>query len=236
MRTVLVGLFWLWLLVALGVYAYRIWRRITRGPAKERPGEDELAGAAAPVVPTPTAPAPAPAPPAPSPPAADAPAPRPDARPEPHHVAPAASPSRPATTGARSGLFAPRTAAADDRPSGIAPPQGGEARPTVADALQGIVMPCDLTPVVPAGRHLDPYRVAFSTDAHAAPEVGAAVGDELERLGFALESTTDRQLRATKGDTVVTVTLHTDPSSVTIAEAPAFPNLKPGTVVVEFQS
>ncbi len=36
MRDVLVVLFWTWLLVALGVYAYRVYRRVTKGPKAQR--------------------------------------------------------------------------------------------------------------------------------------------------------------------------------------------------------
>ena len=34
-RNLFVGLFWLWLLVSLGIYAVRVWRRMTRGPKTE---------------------------------------------------------------------------------------------------------------------------------------------------------------------------------------------------------
>lgn len=144
--------------------------------------------------------------------------------------------------GARSGLFAPTpkvgTPGGSDPTTGTTAEfgEGSELRPTVADALSGIAMPCDLTPVVDTGRRLDPYRVAFTTDTSPAAEVGAAVGDELERLGFALASTASNQLAATKDGTRVTVTIHTDPSTVMIAEAPAFPSARPGSLIVEFQT
>ncbi len=35
-RNVFVGLLWLWLLVSLGIYAYRLYRRFTQGPKAER--------------------------------------------------------------------------------------------------------------------------------------------------------------------------------------------------------
>jgi hypothetical protein len=113
---------------------------------------------------------------------------------------------------------------------------GNDERPVVADVLQGISLPCDLAPLVDPGRVFDPCRVAFVTD-HATPsEVGAGLGDELERLGFSLATLSDTELEATKDDRRVTVTIHPDPSTVTFGAAPAFPNLPAGSVVVEFRT
>jgi hypothetical protein len=220
----LVGLFWLWLFVAVAIYAYRIWRRIGRGSPPSPADADGDGDAPSDLIrsarPTTAGrePTVAPAHPPAAPPVPDV-----ERTPEP---------------GARSGLFAsaPRSGApgaadvrsADDSPS--------EARPTVAQALTGISMPCDLTPVVDTGRLIDPYRVAFTTETSPAATVGAEIGDELERLGFDLTSTAANQLVATKPDTRVTVTIHTDPSAVMIAEGPAFPNARPGSLVVEFQT
>ena len=66
--------------------------------------------------------------------------------------------------------------------------------------------------------------------------VGRAVGDELERLGFALQSLGDTQLGAQRDDDELVVTIYTDPTAVERLGAKAFPVLPAGTFVVEFES
>lgn len=210
MRNVLVALFWLWVLVSLSVYAVRIWRRVNR----------RSTGAAAPVVPdapsTPLAPAPV-APPAPPLAAPEAPA---------APVDPVAS--------ARSGLFtpAPRRAPAIDGDSRAV----ARDRPTVADALAGIEMPAGLTPVVSNQPFVDPYRVAFTTTTATPEQVGAALGDELERLGFAVASVSDHEVEASREGTRVRATIHVDPTTLTVAGAPVITHPVPGTVAVTFET
>lgn len=213
MRNLLVGLFWLWVATSLAIYGYRVYRRITRGPK----GDREAANQPSQVAPSPrvTTPPPTVLPPADT------------------VVAPDLVTPRPPDT-ARSGLFA--SAALSDDAATPTRVWRAEARPTVAELVQGIVMPCGLSPVVTTDRPMDPYRVAFSTDTAAAETVGAAVGDELERLGFALTSTAANRLMATKDGEQLTVTLHTDAASLTTGDTRAYPTIPAGSVLVEFQS
>jgi hypothetical protein len=232
-REVLVVVFWLWLLTSLTVYAYRIFRRLTRGkPAAERPATPVAAPApGAPLEPGSTLPPLISSPPVtddraagpePSggkliPPAPAAPGPGPAASsPEPGTAGVAA----PAPSTGRRGLFAPSTDAT------VAEPVAAMgASITVAEAVRGIQMPCDLAPLVgssPAA--VDPHRVVFSTTTATAERVGGALADELERLGFSLRSVADNQAVATKPGAAVTVTIHTDLS--------AFPTAPAGSVVV----
>jgi hypothetical protein len=190
-RNVLVALFWLWVIGALGIYAYRIWRRFARGPA---PKDAEPAGSDRPA---PLEPSLAPAPPT------------------------AAPVERGPTEVGLSTI---------DRSSDTA-----GRRPSVAEALTGITMPCDLMPAT-GSASMDPYRVAFITDGRTATEVGAAVGDELRKLGFEVRSTTPDELLATKDGAQVTVSVHADATIVTVAGTPAFPNARPDSVVVEFRT
>jgi hypothetical protein len=221
-RNLLVGLLWLWLLVSLGVYGYRLWRRVAKRSGTDHDGAtlgDEMR--AAPIAPRAADTAPVvPSPPLAAPPAIPTPPPQPS---------PPPSRSRADDQGGRSGFFAPST---PSRPT----PDATTARPVVADVLQGISLPCDLSPIVDTGRALDPYRVAFVTHRATPAEVGAGVGDELERLGFSLATVSDTELEATKDEGRVVVTLHPDPSTVTFGAAPAFPNLPEGSVVVEFHT
>lgn len=223
-------LLWFWLAVSLGVYGYRLWRRATKRSTAGRDGAtlDDVVIAppiaprsadTAPVVP------PAPIPPAPVPPA---PIVTPPTTPTPTMApGPPSSPVAGDQTG-RSGLFAPAAA--------TRLPDATNERPTVADLLEGISLPCDLSPIVDTGRALDPYRVAFVTNRATPAEVGAGLGDELERLGFSLATVSDTELEATKDGGRVVVTLHPNPSTVTFGAAPAFPNLPSGSVVVEFHT
>ncbi len=229
------GFFWLWLFVALGIYAYRLYRRITRGPQAEPETTDATTPArtdvpiigAAPVLGTrlPSSMMPESVTP-------DSEVPIPPPVPE---VTPA--PSKESTLGSpsRSGLFAPTTTPAA-APTPVPAPTNTDARPTVAEVLRGIAMPCDLSPVIDPDRVFDPYRVAFSTNTATAAAVGAGVGDELERLEFTLASTSAIQLAATKQGQRVVVTIHADPEAVTYGDGQAFRNMPPGSVVVEFQT
>jgi len=82
------------------------------------------------------------------------------------------------------------------------------ARPTVAELVEGIALPCDLLPV-PAD-HLDPHSVAFATTGHAAAEVSDALVGELERLGFAVSPETETDAVARRGDAILRVTVRAD--------------------------
>ncbi len=77
---------------------------------------------------------------------------------------------------------------------------------TVAEAVQGITMPSGLAPLMGAGL-LDPREVAFFTTGHAAGDVGAALADEFERLGFHIRPIDDRTIHAERGRDLVRVRL-----------------------------
>lgn len=212
MRNVLVAVFWTWLLVALGVYAYRISRRI----ARRSTGADEPAAAEAP-------PAPVEAPPGPvaGPPVGLTADPPPRAGPSPTSSPPSSPPPTGGDEGdGRRGLFAARPEPAPERPSDAPPP----GRPTVAEAVTGIAVPCDLVPLVGGEARIDPYRVVFSTDRADAATVGAALADELERLGYSLRSTSDHEAVAVRADLSLSVAIVTDLAG--------FPTAPPGGVVV----
>jgi hypothetical protein len=110
------------------------------------------------------------------------------------------------------------------------------ARTSLAEALAGIRMPLDLAPLsTPAGA--DPTRrLVLSTTACPAPVVDAALTEELERLGFAVERTGPTEVLAHRGDH--TVTLHVRPI-VPLASSgpadPAYPTAPAGSVVVDLQ-
>jgi hypothetical protein len=166
-RDVLVVLFWLWVLVAVGVYAYRIWRRVTQGPKSERQasgagdgstraGLGRLGRATPPPLPDGPVEARLPAS-LQNGPAADAPTP--PAGMEPDREAP--------------------------RPTETSSPKVT----SVAEAMQGIRMPDGLLPVVdptdPAVR--DGRLARFSGTGTTVEAVTAELADELIRLGFSVD-------------------------------------------------
>ncbi len=170
-------IFWLWLLVALGVYGFRLWRRFTQGPKKSREQEagGDTTGAA-------TSPAPARglsrlkgAPVAPLP---EGPV---EAR------LPKSLQGVPPPSGAAedAGSATDATPADDGAPSAVAPSPPA-LRPPVAEAVQGIAMPCDLLPVVDPDNSMlvRGHTARFSTTTATVRAVAAGLADELERLGY----------------------------------------------------
>lgn len=231
------GLFLLWVLVSLSVYGYRIWRRIAQGPKAVRQAEAGSAPAPATgLAPTasfastmPSGPAAAAAPVSPP---AEGPAGERSRPAVPFAAMPANPPASaaPASASGRGGMFA------GSSPVAPAPPRDGAATP-VAEALAGIQMPCDLVPLMSADGSLDPYHVDFVTTGVPAPTVGAALGDELERLGFSLTTTSEIQVVATKPGVQVTVTLVPDAAAVVDdGKNRRYPTVPPGSVVVDFRS
>ncbi|MEZ5244739.1 MAG: hypothetical protein R2707_06570 [Acidimicrobiales bacterium] len=69
---------------------------------------------------------------------------------------------------------------------------------SLADAVDGIAMPCDLAPLMGSGP-LNPREVAFFTTGFTPTTVGAALADEFERLGYEITPLDDRSIRAARG-------------------------------------
>jgi hypothetical protein len=154
--------------------------------------------------------------------------------------APPASASDPASEptddldSGRSGFFATRPSSSITTDATAAT---GAARPTVAEALEGIVMPCGLTPVVDgSSAHPNPYRVAFLTTDADGPTVGAAIGDELERLGYVLTTPAATELLARRSGAELRVILYPTPSRATRGLERVFPVVPDKSVGLEFSS
>ena len=226
-------IFYLWLIVSVCVYGYRIFRRLTRGKTEG----SQVVRAATPV--NPVEPLPessggsrdsAPAAPFPSPPTAR----RDSGGGGPHEdrsagVAPVAPSNKAGTTSGRTGLFA----ASEAKRSAEAP------RLAVARLLEGISLPCDLAPVISADKPVRAsvgLHVAFSTSGVDPREIGQKLGDELERLGFSVESVSASQVQATRQDGGLLVSLLTDPAKMTREGKQVYPTMPPGSTVVEVES
>jgi hypothetical protein len=85
----------------------------------------------------------------------------------------------------------------------------------VAELVTGIELPCDLVPVV-TGDAIDPYRVTFATTGAGAGVVGAALADELERLGYQLRSVDESTALAVRDDAELQVRVTADPGTTRI--------------------
>jgi len=143
-------------------------------------------------------------------------------------------PGAPEPSASRGGFFA----AGPAQPAGAVqePTSPASGRPTVAEAVEGIAMPCGLAPVIDGSSVPNPFRVSFLTTLAPAPEVGRAVADELERLGFALSTATPTELVARRGPTQLRVVLFPSASSAKRGLLPMFPAAPPGAVGIELST
>jgi hypothetical protein len=209
-RQVLVVLFWLWFVVAVGVYGYRLWRRITKGPKADREAAaaaaegravglgERLGGQLAPLPDGPLRPRLPKSLADLGPPAGAPRATLPDRE--------AGDPVEAVHAGAASG-----------------PPPTG--RPTVAEALRGIDLPCALVPLVDGD---DPavtegYKVTFTTREASARSVAAGLADELERLGYTVADTPvgeggEHRLHATRDRVAVALAVRVEESGAVCVE------------------
>ncbi len=240
-----VGRILVWVIVfgGLGVF---IWRRLQGIPLRDKPKVgDDPSGPLPPLEPPTSSAMPvfpavgaAPDPTVGGPPAGGPPLGAAPAAPGPVPVPSAEAPTAPAAapTAARGGFFAPAVDQPDATADGSAPsPTAG--RPTVAEAVQGIVMPCGLTPVVDGSSSLpNPFRVSFLTSLAPAPEVGRALADELERLGFTLTTPATTELLARRDRTELRVVLYPTASSARRGLDQLFPAAGPGAVGVELST
>jgi hypothetical protein len=235
-------------LVAIGGLVMFVARRFMgiplRGPRPDHSERDERAEPTEPTSPSQSA-WPAPSAndlPATGLPAPDAPPPS-DRAPWPTTAA-AAPPSEPAAPPTasdlpsptdRSGYFAPRPASTPGSPAGSSPatPAG---RPTVAEAVAGIQLPCGLAPATTTERFPSPFIARFLTTESDPATVGAGLADELERLGFSLSTSTPTELVARRADAEVRVVLYVNPAAAKRGLDAIFPAAPPGSVGVELST
>lgn len=115
-------------------------------------------------------------------------------------------------------------------------PASSGAPPSLADLLQGIALPCDLVPLTQSVTTTGPMTelVAGTTSARA-DEVGTALADEIERLGYTVSTINDRLALAEGPRGAVEIEIHPDAGSATDGGALKFPTAESGTVVVELR-
>jgi hypothetical protein len=225
-------LVWIIVLVPLGIF---IWRRMQgiplRGPGPDgQPRPTRASRRRALQHPDPAEPPAMPLPMFPAGPGADQPGVAPVA---PVTLDPGVAPPAAIPDATRGGFFAAAPSQAESGPA----PAPDAARATVAEAVAGISMPAGLSPVPDvASRVPNPYRVAFLTDQAPAPEVGRALADELERLGFTLSTPAPTELLARRPGVELRVVLHPRAASAKRGIDLLFPAAAPDAVGVELST
>jgi hypothetical protein len=105
---------------------------------------------------------------------------------------------------------------------------------SLMEALEGIRLPCDLVPLnIVEGRAPSDRELALVSTGHPADAVGAALADELERLGYEITTLAPHEAVASKGADRVKVTIHARPDTVLTGKLPTYPTAPPDSVVVE---
>ena len=204
-------LFWIWVAASLSIF---LWRRLNRSGRGDEPT-------------TPVEPS--------SPLTKQwAPPPRdPDAPPVPTSTA-----SVPAGTASESASARP-TPDEDIAPTAAAAPQRpavGGTPPTLVELLEGITLPHGLVPLTQAMPSAGPITtLVAATDTASAEQVGTALADELERLGYEVATTGTQTAVADGPRGTIDIEVHPHAGSVTDGGSLRFPTAAPGSVVVELR-
>lgn len=113
----------------------------------------------------------------------------------------------------------------------------GDGKPkqpsTIADHLAGIRLPFDLLPMVPNGEKASDQRVSLVSD-EALPEiVGAAIADELERLGYSIKTLATDEAVAVRGEQTLGLQIYPEASELTDETGSRFPEAAAGSVAID---
>ncbi|MFN8037907.1 MAG: hypothetical protein U0Q07_01735 [Acidimicrobiales bacterium] len=116
-----------------------------------------------------------------------------------------------------------------------AAPDDGPPRRPVAELVRGIELPCELVPVV-EGADPDGHQVTFHTRIQDPARVGRELGDALEAIGYALRSTSDTEVVATRDADELRVRIVPRAGDARDDGRARYPTLPPADVVVELES
>ncbi len=103
---------------------------------------------------------------------------------------------------------------------------------TLTDVLEGIQLPYDLMPVTSVVDNPDRHLIFLTTHSNAG-EVGKKFADELERLGFEMESVDFDQAVAARDDDVVSMKIVPEAHLVEVADELRYGAAGPGDVALE---
>ena len=105
---------------------------------------------------------------------------------------------------------------------------------SLAEALEGIALPCDLAPLIGSG-NFDPRSLVLVTSGVPDEIVGTSVADEMERLGFTLEPLSDRSVLATNDRASVEIAVYGDAETLDEVGTRRFPTAPSDSVVVDIR-
>jgi hypothetical protein len=105
---------------------------------------------------------------------------------------------------------------------------------TIASALDGIRLPCDLTPLLGETNDLD-RRAAFYTVGYPPEAVAPEIADELERLGMRFDTVSDNVAVAKRDDVQVRVAVRSVGPAINGVADDRYPAAPANSVVVEFE-
>lgn len=104
---------------------------------------------------------------------------------------------------------------------------------SIAEALQGIAMPCDLAPLTLGMHDLDPGHVELVTCGVEPETVATALTAELERLGYGVSDLGAGEHLADREGTVVRVKVHDRPRLSVSSDGRGFATAPADGIVVE---
>ncbi|MDW3218854.1 MAG: hypothetical protein R8F63_09605 [Acidimicrobiales bacterium] len=129
----------------------------------------------------------------------------------------------------------------DDSPPAATPKEPGTVATktapvarSLAEALDGIAMPCDLAPLIGTGEP-NPREIAFFTSGVEAATVGRALSDEFERLGYEITPLDDTSIRAEHGPNLIRARLVSAALTSDDVMHELHPSAPAGALVVELK-
>lgn len=128
----------------------------------------------------------------------------------------------------------PTETTAAPAPTHVPTEASGERARTLAGALEGIAMPCDLAPLMGTGPP-NPCEVSFFTGDQDPAEVGRAIADELERLDYKISPVDHRSIRAERGQNLVQARIVSAATNSEEVFAELHPSAPKDSVVVELK-
>jgi hypothetical protein len=105
---------------------------------------------------------------------------------------------------------------------------------TIAAALDGIRLPCDLAPLTGGGNDFE-RRAAFFTVGYPAEAVAPGIADELERIGMKFNALSENTAVAKRDDVEVRVAVHAVGPAINGVADLTYPTAPEHSVVVEFE-
>ncbi len=104
---------------------------------------------------------------------------------------------------------------------------------TIAGHLSGIRLPYDLLPMVPNGEKASDQRVSLVSDGAQPEVVGTAIADELERLGYAINTLAADEAVAVRDEQTLGLLIHPDASKLRNEAGSRFPEAVNGSVAID---